>query len=77
MVMINNIKELYSKFSGGKSITSNEYILKKNHFSSILFDRFVIELEKYKIQWNGNDISFENLINNELSTNTKIKLNNY
>jgi phosphopantetheine--protein transferase-like protein len=64
MVMENNeIIEIYTKLSGGKKIDNDSYVIDRSHFSSLLYDRFIVELSKRKIKWDGSSIMYIDLIN--------------
>jgi holo-[acyl-carrier protein] synthase len=76
MVMENEIKKIYNTLSGGKIITSDNYIISSSHFNSISNDRFTSELKKRGIKWDGNDIIFSELIiKNVENTNSSLKQN--
>jgi phosphopantetheine--protein transferase-like protein len=85
MVMENEIKKIYNTLSGGKIISSDNYIISSSHFNSISFDRFISELKKIDIKWDGNDIYFATLMSkkveyidsdNQNLSNSKIEINN-
>jgi len=67
--MEDKIKNAYTVLSGGKKISSDEYIISSNHFNSITRDRFIAELNKNGIAWNGQDISYNLLLKKEVSIN--------
>ena len=74
--MENEIKKIYNNLSGGKIITSDNYIISSSHFNSISNDRFTSELKKRGIKWDGNDIIFSELIIKNLeNTNSSLKQN--
>jgi len=78
--MENEIKKIYNTLSGGKIITSDNYIISSSHFNSISTDRFISELNKRDIKWDGSDIVFSDLINKNVenpSLNSSINLSNY
>jgi len=77
--MEKNIGEIYSKLSGGKQIASEEQIISKRDFNSIMIDRFRAELSKMGINWNGEDIQAKNLIpgNATISVSEKSNGANY
>ena len=76
MVMENEIKKIYNTLSGGKIITSDNYIISSSHFNSISNDRFTSELKKRGIKWDGSDITFSELIIKKLeNTNISLKQN--
>ncbi len=60
--MEKNITDIYTKLSGGKQITSEEYTITKGDFNSIMVDRFKAELLKAGIKWNGEDVQYKNLV---------------
>jgi phosphopantetheine--protein transferase-like protein len=62
--MENEIKNIYNTLSGGKIILSDNSIISSSHFNSISADRFISELKKRGINWDGADIEFSDLINN-------------
>jgi phosphopantetheinyl transferase (holo-ACP synthase) len=72
--MENKIKTFYSQFTGGKTITDHNYIITKSHFNSILRDRFLIELNKMGINWDGNDTTIEKLLN--ISNTSSLSITN-
>jgi phosphopantetheine--protein transferase-like protein len=61
--MENEIKDIYNALSGGKIISSDSYIISSKHFNSITTDRFISELRKKGIYWDGTDIIYSELIN--------------
>lgn len=63
----NDIIEIYSKLSGGKLIENDNYIISRTHFSSLLYDRFIVELKKRNINWDGSNITYSNLVNSNFS----------
>jgi phosphopantetheine--protein transferase-like protein len=73
--MQNEVKKIYNTLSGGKIISGDNYVVSLKQFNSISSDRFISELRKMGINWNGNDIhfsdllksNFENLSINEIS----------
>jgi len=74
MVMENEIKKIYNTLSGGKIVTSDNYIISSRHFNSISNDRFASELKKRGIKWDGSDIIFSELIIKNLeNTNSSLK----
>ena len=78
--MQNEIKHIYNTLSGGKTILNDNYIISSSHFNSISTDRFISELNKRDIKWDGSDIMFSDLINNNVeksSLNNSINLNIY
>ena len=77
--MQNEIKHLYNTLSGGKTILNDSYIISSSHFNSISTDRFISELNKRDIKWDGSDIVFSDLINKNIensSLNHSININN-
>jgi phosphopantetheine--protein transferase-like protein len=60
--MEKDITDIYTKLSGGKQITSEEYTITKGDFNSIMVDRFKAELLKAGIKWNGEDVQYKNLV---------------
>ena len=62
--MQEKIKNLYSELTGGKNILTDNYLISIRHFNSISGDRFVSELKKIGIYWDGIDISFKDLLKN-------------
>lgn len=72
--MQNDVKKIYTTLSGGKIISGDNYVISLKQFNSISSDRFISELRKMGINWNGNDIHFSDLFNNnfENSSNTGI-----
>ena len=76
--MENEIKKIYNTLSGGKIITSDNYIISSSHFNSISNDRFTSELKKRGIKWDGNDIIFSELIiKNVENTNSSLKFGDF
>lgn len=65
MVMEDKIKNAYTVLSGGKKISSDGYIISSGHFNSITRDRFIAELKKNGIAWDGADIPFGLLLKKE------------
>ena len=59
------IKNIYNTLSGGKSVLGDDFIISSNQFNSISKDRFIIELKKKGIIWDGHDITYIDLINNK------------
>ena len=74
--MENEIKKIYNTLSGGKKITSDNYLISASHFNSISNDRFISELKKRGIKWDGSDIVFSELINKSLENNNRSILQN-
>jgi phosphopantetheinyl transferase (holo-ACP synthase) len=60
--MEDEIKKIYTKLSGGKVIDGDGYVIGSGHFSSILRDRFIAELSKLGVRWDGKEIGFAELI---------------
>jgi hypothetical protein len=63
--MENEIKNIYNTLSGGKVISNDNYIISSKHFNSISTDRFISELKKRGVIWDGYDISFSELLNKD------------
>ena len=86
LLMENEIKNIYKTLSGGMIITNDHYIISAKQFNSISTDRFISELKKRGLEWNGNDIAFVDLLNNSFdkskntvplkSTNSNIENSN-
>jgi phosphopantetheine--protein transferase-like protein len=68
--MQNEIKKIYQTLSGGKVIENDNYIISSKQFSSISSDRFISELKKLGIIWDGSEIIFSDLVNGNLKGNT-------
>jgi phosphopantetheinyl transferase (holo-ACP synthase) len=74
--MENEIKKIYNTLSGGKIISYDNYMISSSHFNSISADRFISELNKRGINWDGTDIPFSVLIkNNKGNSNSSIDVN--
>lgn len=73
--MQNKIKDIYNKLSGGKIVSNDNYIISSSHFNSISKDRFISELNKLGIKWDGNDIIFSDLTISNSITNNSNNLN--
>jgi len=74
--MENEIKKIYNTLSGGKIITSDNYIISSRHFNSVSTDRFRSELKKRGIKWDGSDIIFSDLINKNIeNSNSNSSIN--
>jgi hypothetical protein len=69
--MQNEIKKIYQTLSGGKVIENDNYIISSKQFNSISSDRFISELKKLGIIWDGSEIIFSDLVNGNLKGNTK------
>ena len=67
--MQNEIKKIYQTLSGGKIIDSDNYIISSRQFNSISSDRFISELKKMGIIWDGSEIIFEDLVNGNFQSN--------
>jgi len=59
MVIMENIKSIYTKLSNGKIINDNSSVIKSTDFNSVMADRFRAELKKLGISWDGSDTSLE------------------
>jgi len=73
---LEKIIEIVNKLSSKKSPKRNSVISSSN-FTSIAYDRFISDISKYGLTWNGDSISIENLINskNEKYDEEKTHLN--
>jgi holo-[acyl-carrier protein] synthase len=70
--MENEIKSIYTTLSNGKVILNNDFIISLKHFNSISSDKFISELKKKGIHWDGEDIKFSNLLNINLENNESL-----
>lgn len=62
MVMENEIKKIYTALSGGKIVADDSTVISLKQFNSIAADRFIAELKKRGIYWDGSDCTFAALV---------------
>lgn len=67
------IKNIYNTLSGGKSVLGDSFIISSKHFNSISRDRFITELKKLGIFWDGADITYLELINKNIESLSDFK----
>ena len=71
MVMENDIKQLYSILTGGKEITGDGHIISGRQFSSITRERFITELKKKGVTWDGADTDFASLVSGAVASSAE------
>jgi phosphopantetheine--protein transferase-like protein len=58
-----DILKVYSKLTNKDfNSLSEELMISRSDFSSVMFDRFIAELKKHGVKWDGSVIKFTNLI---------------
>ncbi len=60
--MEKEVIDLYRQLTGGKILSDQNSIISANDFTSIMRDRFISELSKRGIIWEGNDLTFSSLM---------------